>query len=85
MSYNSPDSNRRVFVNQVKQLKLALAQISTDAGNIEGNTKKIIKFIERAKAGGAQIVIFPELAIPGYMSLDLMLQEKLEKDLKKPY
>lgn len=59
-----------------KSIKLAIAQISTDAGNIKENTEKIIQYINRAKKGGADIVIFPELAIPGYMSLDLMLHQK---------
>ena len=59
-----------------KSIKLAIAQISTDAGDIEGNTKKIIGFIKKAKENKADIIIFPELAIPGYMSLDLMLHQK---------
>lgn len=54
-------------------MKLAVAQISTDAGDILGNTEKIINSIKKAKKENAKIVIFPELAIPGYMSLDLML------------
>lgn len=64
-------------------LKLAIAQISTDAGNIPNNTKKTIKFIKKAKNGGAKIVIFPELTISGYMSLDLMLYPKyVDQNLK---
>lgn len=65
-----------------KQIKLAVAQISTDPGDIPNNTKKIIKFIKKAKRSGAKIVIFPELALPGYMALDLMLdQEFVEQNL----
>lgn len=60
----------------MKQSKLAVAQISTEPGNISGNTKKIIEFIKKAKQENADIVIFPELAIPGYMSLDLMLNRQ---------
>ena len=57
-------------------VKLAMAQISTDPGNISKNTQKIIYYIETAKKEGAEVIIFPELAIPGYMSLDLMLHQK---------
>ena len=57
-------------------VKLAMAQISTDPGNISNNTQKIIHYVEKAKKEGAEIIIFPELAIPGYMSLDLMLHQK---------
>ena len=67
----------------IRKLKLAVAQIATDPGDIPNNTKKIIKFIEKASSGGAKIVIFPELAIPGYMSLDLMLYQRyIEQNLK---
>lgn len=64
-------------------MKLAVAQISTDAGDIPGNTEKIIDSIKKAKKENAEIVIFPELAIPGYMSLDLMLQKNfVEENIK---
>ncbi len=62
------------------KVKLAVAQISTDPGNIPANTEKIIDYINKAKESGANIVIFPELAIPGYMSLDLMLYENYIKE-----
>lgn len=66
-----------------KNFKLAIAQISTDPGDIGSNTKKIIDYIKKAKRDGAKIVIFPELAIPGYMSLDLMLHKRfIEENLK---
>lgn len=66
-----------------KGIKLAVVQISTDPGQIIANTSKIIGYINRARKTGAKIIIFPELAIPGYMSLDLMLhQEFVEQNLK---
>jgi NAD+ synthase (glutamine-hydrolysing) len=63
-----------------KQIKLAVAQISTDPGDIFNNKKKILRLLEKAKGEGAKIIIFPELAIPGYLSLDLMLYEKFIED-----
>lgn len=57
-------------------MKIAIAQISTDPGNIAVNSKKIINYIKKAQEMKADIIIFPELAIPGYMSLDLMLYQK---------
>lgn len=66
-----------------KSINLAVAQISTDAGNIARNSKKIINYIKKAQRAKADIIIFPELAIPGYMSLDLMLAPKyIEENLK---
>lgn len=54
-------------------MEIALAQINTDPGCIEKNTEKIIGIIDQAREKGAELVVFPELSIPGYMSLDLML------------
>ncbi len=61
-------------------MKLAIAQIATEPGDIEGNTKKIIKYINIAKKNKTTIVVFPELSIPGYMSLDLMIHSKYIDD-----
>ncbi len=51
-------------------MKLALAQINPFTRDLEGNTKKIVEFIRKAKKSGANIVIFPELAITGYCMAD---------------
>lgn len=52
-------------------MRLFVAQITTYPGDILGNTTKIIETIKEAKAVGAQLVVFPELALPGYLSMDL--------------
>jgi NAD+ synthase (glutamine-hydrolysing) len=52
--------------------RVAVAQISTDPGMIAQNTSKIISYINEAKEKGADMVVFPELAIPGYCSMDLL-------------
>ncbi|MBI2045066.1 NAD+ synthase [Candidatus Pacearchaeota archaeon] len=57
-------------------MKIAIAQITTYPGAIKENTKKIISFIDEARKKKAELVIFPELAIPGYLSMDLILNEK---------
>jgi NAD+ synthetase len=51
---------------------VGVAQISTDPGDIAGNTSKIISYIEEARAKGVDLVVFPELAIPGYCAMDLL-------------
>jgi NAD+ synthase (glutamine-hydrolysing) len=56
-------------------VKIALAQINPTVGDFTGNTAKILDFAERAKAAGAELVIFPELAVCGYPPADF-----LEKD-----
>ncbi len=56
-------------------MKIALAQINPTVGDFTGNTAKILDFTGRAKAAGAELVIFPELAVCGYPPADF-----LEKD-----
>ena len=52
-------------------MQIAIAQITTDPGKTDSNTKKIIAAIERARAQKCSVVVFPELALSGYGSMDL--------------
>ncbi|MEK6857288.1 MAG: NAD(+) synthase [Nanoarchaeota archaeon] len=51
-------------------MKLALAQINPLTRDLEGNSKKIVEFIRKAKEQKADVVVFPELAITGYCMAD---------------
>jgi len=53
-------------------MKIALAQLNYHIGNFESNTQKIIDNIALAKACGADLVVFAELAICGYPSRDFL-------------
>jgi NAD+ synthase (glutamine-hydrolysing) len=53
-------------------VKIALAQINPTVGDFAGNTRKIVEFAERAGGLGADLVIFPELAVCGYPAADLL-------------
>ena len=55
-------------------LKVALAQIDTTVGDLEGNAAKVRDAIARARAEGAQLVVFPELTLTGYPPEDLLLK-----------
>lgn len=55
-------------------MKICLGQLNPTIGAIEENTKKIIQTIEHARKNGVQLVIFPEMAIPGYFPDDLLLE-----------
>jgi len=55
-------------------LRIGLAQINAVVGDLEGNTRRIIEGIGRAKELGADVVAFPELAITGYPPEDLVLK-----------
>src|SRR5574341_876576 len=58
----------------MKPLRIALAQINTVVGDIEGNARKIFEYAGRAREAGASLVLFPELAITGYPPEDLLLR-----------
>ena len=58
----------------MKPLRIALAQINTTVGDIAGNARKILDYVERSREAGAALVVFPELAIPGYPPEDLLLR-----------
>ncbi len=53
-------------------MKIALAQVNPLVGDIVGNTQKILKGIGLAKKQGADLVIFPEMALWGYPPRDLL-------------
>jgi NAD+ synthase (glutamine-hydrolysing) len=55
-------------------MRLALAQINTVVGDLEGNRRCILERLDEAKAGGADLVLFPELAVTGYPAEDLLLR-----------
>ena len=53
-------------------MKLALGQINTTVGDLAGNVQKMVDFARRARAAGAELIIFPELAVSGYPPRDLV-------------
>jgi len=53
-------------------MKIALAQLNYHIGNFEHNTKKIVEHIALAKAEGADLVVFAELAVCGYPPRDFL-------------
>ncbi len=57
-------------------IRLALSQINVTVGDLAGNRDKILDHIHRARGLGAHIVVFPELAIPGYPPEDLLFKPR---------
>lgn len=57
-------------------LRIGLCQINTTVGDIEGNTKKIIDYVAKGKKMGADLLVFPEMAVTGYPPEDLLLMPK---------
>ena len=57
-----------------QKLRLAMAQINVVVGDLEGNARKIVSWMARARDLGADLVTFPELAVTGYPPEDLLLK-----------
>ena len=53
-------------------MQIALAQINNTVGDLDGNLSKILEFSRRAERAGAELVVFPELALTGYPPRDLV-------------
>jgi NAD+ synthase (glutamine-hydrolysing) len=67
----------------MRSLRIALAQINNIVGDFDGNVRKILGAIDKARAQSADIVTFPELAVCGYPPEDLLFKPQfIETNLK---
>jgi len=57
-----------------RTLRVALAQVNTTVGDVEGNARLAAEWIARARESEAQLVVFPEQTISGYPAEDLWLK-----------
>jgi NAD+ synthase (glutamine-hydrolysing) len=55
-------------------MRLAIAQIDTTVGDVDGNRERIVSWLGDAREVGADLVLFPELAVTGYPPEDLLLK-----------
>lgn len=56
-------------------MKSALVQFNPIVGDVRGNAEAMVRWARRAGDQGADLIVFPELALVGYPPRDLMLQE----------
>lgn len=64
-------------------MKIALGQINPIIGDIEGNKAKIIEYYRKALEDKADLIIFPELALPGYPPLDLIEKKEFREEINR--
>jgi NAD+ synthase (glutamine-hydrolysing) len=64
------------------KLRIALCQMNATVGDIASNETRILTGLEDARAAGAQLVLFPELAVTGYPPEDLLLKEHFLRDAR---
>ena len=58
----------------MKRLRIAIAQMNATVGDLAGNVDRILGFAVRARDGGADVLLTPELALCGYPPEDLLMR-----------
>ena len=61
-------------------VRIALGQLNTTVGDLDGNVASLAEWTARATAEGADAIVFPELAITGYPPEDLVLRRSFVDD-----
>ena len=55
-------------------MRIALAQINSVVGDVDGNAARVVDWLSEARDAGADLVLFPELVVTGYPPEDLLLR-----------
>ena len=61
-------------------VRIALGQIDTTVGDLDGNVATMADWARRATSAGADLICFPELAVTGYPPEDLVLRPEFVRD-----
>jgi NAD+ synthase/NAD+ synthase (glutamine-hydrolysing) len=68
-------------------MRIALGQINTTVGDLQGNVNRMVRAAADASAAGAKLVVFPELSVNGYPPRDLVEKpsflDRTEQALKR--
>jgi len=66
-----------------ERILIAAAQMNCTVGDLAGNAARILDFVERARAAGADLVLTPEFSLCGYPPEDLVLREGFLADCRR--
>ena len=61
-------------------VRIAMAQINPTVGDLQKNADCVIAYLDRARSLNADIILFPELALPGYPPEDLLLKPHFARE-----
>jgi NAD+ synthase (glutamine-hydrolysing) len=64
-------------------MRLALAQINTVVGDLDRNRERIVRRLREARDAGADLVLFPELAVTGYPPEDLLFRPEFLRQARQ--
>ncbi|MDX2186845.1 MAG: NAD+ synthase [Opitutaceae bacterium] len=64
-------------------MRIGLAQLNPTVGDLEGNRRRIIHAYRKLVEEGAELVVFPELAVCGYPPRDLLFKRRFVSDVEE--
>ncbi len=64
----------------MRTCRIAMVQMNPIVGDVDGNVRAIGQWVKQARRAGADMVVFPELAITGYPPEDLVLRSSFLRD-----
>jgi len=64
----------------VGRLRVAACQLDTVVGDLDGNVDRMLAALDQAEEAGADVAVFPELAVTGYPPEDLLLKPGFVED-----
>src|SRR5579885_3883531 len=70
----APQAGKQEGGSDMRHLRIALAQINSTVGDLEGNLRLILANMAQDAQEGAELICFPELALTGYPPEDLLLK-----------
>ena len=79
-SENTSEEERAFFA--MNTCRIAMVQMNSVVGDVEGNAYAMSQWVRRARQNGADIAVFPELAMTGYPPEDLVLRPSFLNDTK---
>src|SRR2546423_15169652 len=62
------------------RVRIALCQLDTVVGDLDGNVARVLDAVDEAGAAGADVAVLPELALTGYPPEDLLLKPRFVAD-----
>ena len=65
-------------------MRVTIGQINTTNGDYEGNVARILAAIDQAKKDASDLIVFPEVTIQGYTSLDWFLDKDVVRSCLDP-
>ena len=63
-------------------LRLAIAQLNTTVGDLDGNVARALEVVAQAEAADADVILLPEMTITGYPPEDLVLKPGFVADTR---